>query len=229
MGKTIEIIIRKLNCIKFIEYLIKYFFRDNIRKIFLKHPPYNKITHNYLLSTKDPIRYTTLALIINDIKKNNIEGCLAEVGVFRGSTSNIIHKIIPERKLYLFDTFEGFQHIDMEDKRFQDTSIKYLKKAIGNLNNIIIKKGIFPETTRGIEHETFSFVLIDLDKYNPTLDALNFFYKRISVGGYIFLHDYNSPESNYAVQKAANKFLKDKPEKLIPFPDIWGSVVIRKL
>ena len=43
------------------------------------------------------------------------------------------------------------------------------------------------------------------------------------------MHDYNSPESNYGVHRAANKIFEDKPEKLIAFPDIWGSVVIRKL
>ena len=49
------------------------------------------------------------------------------------------------------------------------------------------------------------------------------------VGGYIFVHDFNNPESNRGVSRAVLEFLDDKPEKIIEIPDKWGSVVIRKL
>jgi len=85
--------------------------------------------------------------------------------------------------------------------------------AIGDMNNIIIRKGYFPETAKGLESEMFSFVMLDLDLYKPTLAGLEFFYPRVKAGGYIFAHDYNSPESDHAVSRAMNEFLKDKPEK----------------
>jgi len=196
-------------------YIIR-FIRQKINlllKFFLQYPPYEINLHKDLISTEDPIRYTTLALAINNIKKNKIKGDFAEVGVYRGSMSKIIHMCAPQRILYLFDTFEGFpiDFINHKDNRFKDTTENILKNTIGDLKNIIIKKGIFPETAKGLENKKFSFVMIDLDIYESTLLTLEFFYPRISLGGYIFIHDYNNPyESNRAVFKAVNKFFNDK-------------------
>ena len=37
--------------------------------------------------------------------KERIEGNLAELGVYRGTTAKILHTLLPQRRLYLFDTF----------------------------------------------------------------------------------------------------------------------------
>jgi len=105
-----------------------------------------------------------------------------------------------------------------------------IEKKLGNLENVYIKKGIFPETAKGLEKELFSLVIIDLDIYQSTLDALEFFYPRLSSGGYLFIHDYNNPlESNAGVFKAVNEFKKKIKERIIELPDKWGSVIIRKM
>ena len=70
--------------------------------------------------------------------------------------------------------------------------------------------------------------MLDADLYKPTRAGLEFFYPRMSKGGYIFLHDYTSSESNYAVSRAADEFLADKPEKIIEIPDTWGTALFRK-
>ena len=190
--------------------------------------------HNQLISLSwDPIRYATIALAIKTIKNENNKGHFAELGVFRGESSKIIHKLAPERILYLFDTFEGFPIDYLENKkdlnRFKDTRLDLVKKNIGNLNNIIIRKGIFPETSKGLESEVFSFVSIDADLYVSTLKGLKFFYPKVSRGGYIFVHDYHNPkESKAGVFRAVNEFMKDKPEKIIEISDVLGSVIIRK-
>ncbi|MHA1337896.1 MAG: TylF/MycF/NovP-related O-methyltransferase [Promethearchaeota archaeon] len=166
------------------------------------------------------------------MRKEKIEGSFAEVGVYRGDTSEVIHYLAPNKKLYLFDTFEGFPRdlTDDEDKRFKNTCIDLIEKKLGNLENVYIKKGIFPETAKGLEKELFSLVIIDLDIYQSTLDALEFFYPRLSSGGYLFIHDYNNPlESNAGVFKAVNEFKKKIKERIIELPDKWGSVIIRKM
>lgn len=198
----------------------------------IKFPPYDRAVHKAVISSKDPIRYAMIALAIDTIKKDRIDGSFAEVGVYKGETSRIIHALDPGRSFYLFDTFEGFPSSDLEvgsDSRFQDTSVEIVKDVIGDMNNIILRKGYFPETAKGLEDETFSFVMLDLDLYKPTLAGLEFFYPRVRTGGYIFAHDYNSPESNHAVSRAVDEFLKDKPEKAIGVPDKWGSVMFRKV
>lgn len=197
----------------------------------MNFPPYDAPTHKIVASHDDVVRFATMALAINQIRKNDIEGSFAEVGVWRGETSRFIHLLAPERTLYLFDTFEGFPPSDLEhdDNRFKDTNEEIVKKQIGDLNNIVMRKGYFPKTAKGLESEVFAFVLLDLDLYKPTLAGLEFFYPRMKSGGYIFAHDYNSPESSWAVSRATNEFMQDKPEKLVEIPDVWGSIVIRKI
>lgn len=197
----------------------------------MKFPPQGLRLQDMIFRSQDPIRYQTIALAINQIKRENISGALVEAGVFRGITSKIIHLLAPERTLYLFDTFTGFPRhlVKKGDPRFDSTSVELVCRNIGDMNNIIIKKGIIPQTFQGLEKEKFAFVMLDLDLYESTLAALDFFYFRVNQGGYIFIHDYNSLESSRGVKRAVNQFFKEKPEKIIELPDPWGSVVIRKI
>ena len=48
-------------------------------------------------------------------------------------------------------------------------------------------------------------------------------------GGYIFIHDYNNPESNYAISRALKEFMNDKQELIVEVPDVWGSAMFRKI
>jgi O-methyltransferase len=204
---------------------------EGIYDIFVRYPTYDEVIHKLIVSSHDPIRYSTMALAINTIRKQQISGNLAEVGVWRGDTSRIIHLCAPEKTLYLFDTFEGYppEDLDHEDGRFKDTSIEIVRQTIGDLTNVVIKKGYFPETARGLEDEVFALVMLDLDLYKPMRAAIEFFYSRMSPGGYIFVHDYNHHPSGPAVIRAINDFMDDKPEKLIEIPDVWGTIVIRKM
>ncbi|MHA1193308.1 MAG: TylF/MycF/NovP-related O-methyltransferase [Promethearchaeota archaeon] len=224
-------ILKKIGPLKNMYYVLK---SEIIKKISLENPPYSLKIHNNIISTSwDPIRYGTIALAINTIKSEKIKGHFAELGVFQGNTSKIIHQLAPEKRLYLFDTFEGFPVEFLENKvdtRFKNTQLERVKKNIGNLNNVIIRKGIFPETTEGLDSETFAFVYLDADLYKSTLEGLKFFYPRISKGGYLFIHDYHNPEeSNAGVMRAVDEFMVDKIEKKIEIPDVLGSILLRKL
>jgi len=193
---------------------------------------YPEKTRRLIADTGDPVRYGTIYLAIDDILKNKISGSFAECGVFKGDTSKFIHELAPDRKLYLFDTFVGFSINDLDntiDDRFKDTSVDLVLKKLNHSNRIIIKKGFFPDTTLNMDDDIFAFIMLDFDKYNPTLAALEYFYPKVSKGGYVFLHDYNSPESDYACSKALNLFLSDKPEMPLAIPDCWGSVFFRKI
>ena len=233
--KKLNIIFRILRKISPLENLYYFLKSEIIKKISLEYPPYSLKIHNNIISTSwDPIRYGTIALAINTIKTEKIKGHFAELGVFQGNTSKIIHQLAPKKRLYLFDTFEGFPVEFLENKgdtsRFKNTQLERVKKKIGNLDNIIIRKGIFPETTVGLESEIFAFVYLDADLYKSTLEGLKFFYSKISKGGYLLIHDYHNPkESNAGVMRAVDEFLADKMEKKIEIPDRLGSIILRKL
>ncbi|HUI31377.1 MAG TPA: TylF/MycF/NovP-related O-methyltransferase [Candidatus Acidoferrales bacterium] len=185
-----------------------------------------------LVASGDPVRYGTIFLSLEKINTDNIPGSIAECGVYKGVLSKFLHKVFPERQLFLFDTFRGFDTRDpsaASDDRFKDTSVESVLDYIGDTTNIVVRKGYFPETATGLENEKFSFVMVDFDKYEPTLAALDFFYPRTHKGGFIFVHDYNSPESDWGCSKALNLFLSDKPEKPVSIPDSWGTALFRKI
>lgn len=169
-----------------------------------------------------------VALATSCIQRLDIPGSIAELGVYRGALSQVLHALAPERRLYLFDTFEGFPNAG-SDSRFRDTSLDFVKRVVGDSPNIIFRKGVFPETAIGLEGEVFAFVMLDADRFEATYAGLEFFYPRLGRGGYLFVHDYNSPESDWGVSRAVNQFMADKPEWLIELPDPWGSAVIRKV
>lgn len=179
----------------------------------------------------DPVRRYTIAAALDRINRDKIPGHMAELGVYQGDSAVFYNQLCPERTLYLFDTFEGFPSDDVEyegDDRFRNTSLDLVKSKFADLSNVRFRQGYFPETVAGLENEVFSFVMLDADLYNPTVAGLEFFYERMSPGGYIFIHDYTSYESNRAVSRAVDLFMKDKAEKIIDLPDRWGSVVFRK-
>jgi O-methyltransferase len=200
------------------------------RVTLMRHPPPDVPLRRLAGHTTDAVRYASIGLAISRLRREGVEGAFAEVGVFRGHTSQVLHELAPERTLYLFDTFEGFpaQDLDGVDGRFRDTDLSELERKLGDMRNVVIRKGYFPETADGLEHEQFAFVMLDVDLYKPTAAGLKFFYPRLAPGGYLFAHDYNSPESDRAVSRAVDEFMADKPERLIEIPDRWGSIVFRK-
>jgi O-methyltransferase len=180
----------------------------------------------------DDVRYSTLALGLQRIESDGVEGAIAEVGVYQGATSLFMHKQCPGRTLYLFDTFEGFPSQDLEnraDERFNDTSVAAVRTLLGESLNVLFRQGYFPETSQGLEDEKFSLVMLDVDLYQPSFEVFRFFYPRLTRGGYFFMHDYNSMESERAVSRAAHAFMADKPELLIEIPDYFGTALFRKI
>jgi O-methyltransferase len=198
----------------------------------MQFPTYSASVARRVEEYHDYVRYATLALAIQRLEQDQILGAFAEVGVYRGVTSSFIHHQVPERRLYLFDTFEGFPNQDLEvtaDERFKETSQEGVAELIGDTRNIEFRKGYFPDTAIGLESEEFALVMLDVDLYHPAIEVLRFFYPRMVRGGYFFMHDFNSPESDRAISRAAQEFLADKPELLIEIPDYSGSVLFRKV
>jgi O-methyltransferase len=200
----------------------------NKAKVRMNFPPYSQAIQRAIDLSGDPVRYTTVALALKRIQNENIAGAFAEVGVWKGATSEFIHLVAPERRLYLFDTFQGFP--DSVDKRFRDTSVEFVRQRLNHQpESIIFRVGRFPETARGLEDERFAFVMYDADTHQAALDALEFFYPRLSPRGYFFLHDFNSEESDWGVSRAVSTFLGDKPERVIELADPSGTAVFRKV
>lgn len=148
-----------------------------------------------------------------------LTGNIAEVGVYQGGSAKLIAEYKnPDKKLYLFDTFDGipYSSVITPDHCMGDFSSSFnsVKNYLSNYSNIIITPGIFPqETSNIIENEQFSFVHLDVDVFQSTLDALNFFYPRMVSGGIILSHDYLNLLD---VRCAFEQFVKDRECGIFP-------------
>jgi O-methyltransferase len=191
-----------------------------------------KIDPNYF----DYIRLGTLELISEEIQRKNLSGNVAELGVYKGKFARYINGYFPDRKLYLFDTFEGFDNRDVSreqqqnfssgDQDFSDTSVEMVLKQMPHPQMCVPVKGFFPESARGLE-DTFVYVSIDTDLYEPVYAGLTYFYPRVTIGGYISVHDFNN-ENYKGARKAVEHFCKEQGIGYVPLPDSGGSAIISK-
>lgn len=126
---------------------------------------------------------------------------VAEGGVFQGEFAKEINSCFPDSKLYLFDTFEGFDKRDVSFEKenkystknenyFNTTSEELVLNKMPHKDKVVVKKGFFPETTTGLENTAYFFVNLDFDLYNPTIEGLRFFVPRLAQGGVVLVHDY---------------------------------------
>lgn len=186
----------------------------------------------------DGTRRDMIILLLRSLVERGITGDLAEVGVYKGNTARLIHHYLPERNLYLFDTFAGFDGRDVQaemtrtgrptsQREFSDTSLELVLKNIHPQNtNVQVFPGYFPESAPpSLDDRVFAFVHLDADLYEPILAGLQYFYGKMTGGGFILVHDFNSW---LGARRAVCEFFKDKPEVPIPMPDKSGSALIVK-
>lgn len=193
--------------------------------------------HNLLVLSPDQIRLSTIELFANEVYERNIEGNVAELGVYKGDTSMVINQLFPDRKLYLFDTFEGLAEQDIVYDRnsgltqaeagcMGDTSVELVLNKMKYRDKCIIRKGYFPTTAEGLE-EKFCFVNIDCDLYLPIYEGLKYFYERLVPGGCILVHDYLADFYGGA-KKAVRQFSEEYKVNYIVLPDAGTSAVFIK-
>ncbi len=165
---------------------------------------------------------------------NNIDGAIAECGSYVGVSAWFIANEMPDIDFYLFDSFEGLSepgNLDQSpsgiyqwEKGDMQTTEDVLKRNLRKFPNIHIMKGWIPSRFSEIETLKFRLVHIDVDLYQPTLDSLEFFYRRTNSGGMIVMDDYGFQNCPGAY-KAANDFMADKPEKIIHLPTGQGLII----
>lgn len=183
-------------------------------------------------------RITALKNTAQIIYDNNIAGSVAELGVFQGEFAKHINELFPDRTLYLFDTFEGFTNADIEREKeigtrrvfersynYDGTSVELVMSKMKNPKRCSVKKGFFPETAEGLE-DTFAFVSLDTDLYQPMLAGLKYFYPRLSTGGFIFIHDFFS-DAFTGIRKAVLEYRDEVGLNFVPLGDDCSIAILR--
>ncbi len=163
----------------------------------------------------------------------NVQGDVAEIGVYKGGTARLLSKILDStnKVIHLFDTFSGMPSTDPfkdlhKEGDFNDTSIDAVKSFLHDCNNVTYHTGVFPHTVTGIENNIFSLVHIDVDIYKSVFDCLTFFYPKLQVGSIMVIDDYGFLTCPGA-KMAVDEFFFDKIEYPCYLPT--GQCIIIRL
>ncbi len=196
--------------------------------------------------------YSLVQLVNYIIKKNEFKNKqdlnFAECGCWKGTSAYLISSMLKgnfEGKFYIFDSFEGLSEFKKKDfienlnfsnsKMLDNHSRKYfasneskVKSVLSEFNFINIQKGWIPSKFKNFSDKKFTFVHVDVDLYDPTLECLKFFYPRLEKNGIIVADDYNS--TTYpGVKTAWDEFFLDKKKDItFSYESPLGSAFIIK-
>lgn len=202
-----------------------------------------KAQHEEIFDSADFVRFSQIEKLITS--EELPEGNFVELGVYRGRLTRLLARVAAckNNKLFLFDTFEGFDERSKkfenenwvrEFEDFSNTSEDMIRKICLSKGmkerNIRIKKGYFPVETMDTEviTKTYSFVSIDFDLYKPTKDALNLFFPLLAEGGFVVVHDYGNAKYK-GVKVAVDEFIGSYGIKsYFELCDYCGSLIIKK-
>lgn len=163
----------------------------------------------------------------------HLEGDLAECGVYKGATAYLMCQSNKgnNKTIHLFDSFQGLSTPQGCDgdywKRGDMCSTRtVVEESLIGFSNYCIHEGWIPERLSDVTEKTFTFVHIDVDLYQPTLDAINFFYSRLAAGGVMLMDDYGF-ESCPGARIAADEFFRNKAEQIVMLSTGQGFVIKR--
>jgi hypothetical protein len=162
-----------------------------------------------------------------------VEGDTAECGVFTGASSWLICAANRGRGRthHLFDSFEGLSSPGAQDGSYWQAGALAAGEqlVLDNLapfaDSLAFHKGWIPDRFPDVADRTFSFVHVDVDLYQPTLDSIAFFYPRLAPGAILLCDDYACSTCPGATE-AIDGFLADKPEKMLAL-DAGGGFFIK--
>ena len=164
----------------------------------------DKITRNGLSVDHNAEFIKGLEYVCN----NDVPGDFFDIGCWTGTVSLFAATFFKlnniNKKIYLFDTFEGHLPKQRTEKDstwgsdlqpFYNVNIEEINKAfeIVGYNNYEIVKGDIFNTLPGYKTHSISFASLDLNYYTPTKFALEFLHSN-NFKGVIFEDDYENIE-----------------------------------
>lgn len=151
----------------------------------------------------------------------NLDGDIAEVGVYAGSTAKMICEAKGNKRFHICDTFEGLPEPTDEDRGVERKGnfacdLPSIQRYLKGYPNLEYHVGFCPDSVRGkLDDAKFCFVHLDVDLYSSTKQCLEYFFPRMVPGGILVSHDYSVLEG---VRQAFSEFTADRREQVIELP-----------
>jgi hypothetical protein len=170
------------------------------------------------------------------VVKNGIEGDFVECGVWRGGCSMMVALVfqkygVTDRKIYMYDTFEGMPPPTDQDLDFNQSSAKgYLEKKMNKdvnfkwcfadvddvtrninltnypLDNFILIQGKVEDTlNENLPKNKLAILRLDTDWYESTKTELVHLYPNITNRGVIIIDDYGHWQG---ARKAVDEYIQ---------------------
>jgi O-methyltransferase len=174
---------------------------------------------------------------VNYIEDNSIPGDIVECGVWRGGSMLAAAKIMKQRnslqrKLFLFDTYEGMNkpiEVDVSvmgtnavakfnSLKTSESSSAYCDATLDDVKqtmslsdypdcNIIYKKGMVENTLPCNEINRIALLRLDTDWYESTKHELVHLYDKVVSGGVLIIDDYGYWKG---AKKAVDEFFQER-------------------
>ena len=198
----------------------------------------------------EPERCYALYQAVNYILQKGIHGDFAECGVWKGGSVMLVATMlleagITDRKIYLYDTFEGMPKPGKEDgdiekaewekhivdEKTNSWCLSPLEEVRMNMSttgypkeNIIFVKGKVEETIPGNLPGKLALLRLDTDWYESTKHELIHLYPLLEKGGMLIVDDYGAWQG---ARKAVDEYFETKGPVFLHRLDFTGRLVIK--
>ncbi|MBS1667110.1 MAG: class I SAM-dependent methyltransferase [Bacteroidetes bacterium] len=201
-------------------------------------------------------RMYSLYSAVEYVLKNNIKGDFVECGVWRGGSSMLIAKMLGnrkifDRKLFLYDTFEGMSaptDVDVEksgktadvllnenknDKEgsvwcladLQDVQNNFKKIDCTNIDIAFVKGKVEDTIPLNIPAAKIALLRLDTDWYESTKHELIHLYPKLETKGVLIIDDYGHWQG---CRKAVDEYFQEKGiSLLLNRIDYTGRIAIK--
>lgn len=143
--------------------------------------------------------------LLNQVLYQGIPGDIVELGSLTGMTAAVLQRTLEDfgsdKRLWLFDSFEGLPAITAEDEKCPlrpenfKTSPEHTIQRFADLGlrEPVIVPGWFADTLPDRLPEQVCFVHLDGDLYHSTKQGLEACYPRLPTGAVVVIDDYAEP------------------------------------
>ena len=175
---------------------------------------------------------------VNYVLDRQIPGDIVECGVWRGGSALLAALIlkarnVSDRKLYLYDTFQGMPTpTEFDVDKYGRTGFEIMKQygddigwcyalleevqAAFSVHNFEFEIQFVPgdviETLETIKPETISVLRLDTDWYESTAVEFQHLYPRLSTGGVLIVDDYGCWAGS---RKATDDYFRQVPRPML--------------